>query len=264
MGVMEAIKKGFSVATKNLGLVLVLFVFNAIWNLISIPMMPKPGETPTPQATTTAVIFSILFILISIFVQGGALGTVKDYIKEGKTALGKFASYGLKYYLKLLVLGILIVLIIAVVGLVAALIVAATVPLNNTIVTIIATIIAIAIGVVGLYYILLLMLSPYTLVCDDMGVFDAMKKSLRVVRKALGKIIALLVLLVLISLGIGFIVGFLAGLVAVVLPVTAGQVVIGLVNSVFNGYLGIVLMASFMTIYLALSEKEKTAAQKVF
>jgi len=264
MGVMEAIKKGFSVATKNLGLVLVLFVFNAIWNLVSIPFMPKPGETPTPQATGMAVIFSVLFILISIFVQGGALGTVKDYIKEGKAALGKFASYGLKYYLKLLVLGILIVLIIAVVGLVAALIVAATVPLNNAVVTVIAAIIAIALGAVGLYYILLLILSPYTLVCDDSGVFDAMKKSLRVVRKALGRIILLLVLLVLISLGIGFIVGFAAGLIAIALPVTVGQVIIGLVNSAFNGYLGIVLMASFMAIYLALSEKEKTAGQKVF
>lgn len=265
MGVFEAVKKGFSVAMKNLGLVLILIVFNLIWNLASIPLTRQgvtiaKGAAPTPQLTLAALLFSMLFVLVSIFVQGGALGLVRDYIKAGKMNLGGFASYGLKYYLRFLGLGLIIILIIGIVALIAALIIAATAPLNNTVVTVIATIIAIIIGAVGLYCVLLLIMSPYSLVGDELGIIGSMKKSIEVVRKAVGRVLLLLVLLILISLGIGFLIGFLTGLITVAMPVGAGQVVIGVVNSIFSGYLGIVMMAAFMAFYLALTGKEKPAA----
>jgi len=259
MEVIEAIKKGFGIATKNVALVLVLFGFNLIWNLASIPLA-RPGAAATPQITASVLVFSILFILISIFVQGGSLGIVKDYIKEGKAKLGSFVSYGLKYYLRLLGLGAVIVLIIGIVALIAALIVAATTPLNNTVVTVIATIIAIIIGAIGLYYILLLIMSPYSLICEELGIIESMKKSIKVVRKAVGKVLLLLVLMILISLGIGFLLGFITGLATVAIPAGAGQVLIGVINSIFNGYLGIVMMAGFMVFYLGLAGKEKASA----
>jgi hypothetical protein len=59
----------------------------------------------------------------------------------------------------------------------------------------------------------------------------------------------------LIAIGIGFLIGIMAGLVTVALPLKAGQAVIGVVNSLFNGYLGIVMMAAFMTYYMALKER---------
>lgn len=256
MGVIEAIKKGFGVATKNLALVAVLFIFNVIWNLASIPLV-KAGPNATPQLTATTMVFSLLFILVSIFFQGGSLGIVRDYIKQGKAGLAQLISYGLKYYLRLFGLGLLIVLVIAIAGIVAALLVAATAPLNNAVVTIIAAVIAVIIGAIALYFILLLILSPYVLVCDELGIIEAMKKSINTVRKAIGRTLLLLVLLILISLGIGFIIGFLTGLVTVAMPVAAAQVVIGVVNSLFNGYLGVVMMAAFMAFYFALVEKVK-------
>ena len=48
------------------------------------------------------------------------------------------------------------------------------------------------------------------------------------------------------------------------MPVKAGQIVIGVVNSIFNGYLGVVMMAAFMTFYLALAGKEKEKAYRVY
>lgn len=263
MGIMEAIKKGFGVAAKCLGLVLVLIIFNLIWNLVSIPFMPKPGAGLTPQLTLAAVTFSIIFILISIFVQGGVLGLVKDYVKQGKVKLADFASYGLKYYLRLLGLGLLIILVVLVIGLIAALIIAVTTPLNNTVVTVIAAIIAIAIGAIGLYFVLLLIMSPYVLVCDELGVIESMKRSIGVVRRAIGKVLILLVLLILISLGIGLLIGFITGLITVAMPAQAGQVIVGIISSIFNGYLGLVMTASFMIFYLALTSKEKTAQEKI-
>lgn len=275
MGMLEAIKKGFGVASKNLVLILVLFVFNLIWNMVNIVIIPAgivpaPGTDASqapmiPQGVAlTTIVFSMLFVLVSIFMQGGSLGVVRDYIKEGKMKLSQFVSYGLKYYLRLLGLGLIIILFVLIIAVIAALIVAATAPLNNTIVTVIASVVAIAIGLVGIYFVILLVMSPYTMVSDEIGVIEAMKRSMRVVKKSFWKILLLLILLVLIAIGIGVLAGVVTGLLTVAFPPKVGQIIIGVVNSLFNGYFGIVMMASFMALYMALAGQEKTVAQKVF
>lgn len=254
--VMDAVKKGFGVATKNLGLVSILFVFNLIWNLASIPLAAATGAgTQTPQLNIGVLLFSILFILISIFVQSGSMGTVRDYIKEGRAKLAGFAAYGLKYYLRILSIGVIIMAIIVAVALIAALIVAATAPVKNTAITAVAAILAIIIGAIGLYFVVLLMLSPYILVCDEAGVINSMKKSVATVRKALGGVLLLLLVIILISLGIGFLIGFITGILSAMIPTQAGQIVMAVVNSLFNGYIGIVMMAAFMSFYLGLSQE---------
>lgn len=260
-GIMEAIKKGFGIATKSLGLVTVMIIFNLIWNLASIPLAVEPGAALPPEMLTVALIFSLLFVLTSIFVQGGALGLVRDCIKEGKMKLAGFASYGFKYYLRLLGVGILIILIIAIVAVIAGIIIAATAPLNNDAITNVAIVIAIAIGVIaGLFYFIPLALSPYSVVCDDLGVIGAMKKSLQVVRP-LAKtflLVLLFVILILISVAVALLIGWGANLIISAVPAVAGKVILAIVTSVVNGYLGVVMMVSFMTYYLTLS-KGKTA-----
>ncbi len=260
-GIMEAIKKGFGIATKSLGLVLIMMIFNLVWNLASIPLAIEPGAALPPEMATVAVIFSLLFVLTSIFVQGGALGLVRDRIKEGKVKLAGFASYGFKYYLKLLGVGIVIILIIAIIAIIASLIIIATAPLNNDMITNIAIVIAIAIGVItGLFFFIPLALSPYAIVCDELGIIGAMKKGLEVVRP-IGKamLLALLfVILILISIAITYPIVYVATLIAAAMPAVAGKVVIAIITSIVNGYLGIVMMVGFMTYYMTLS-KGKTA-----
>lgn len=257
--ILGAIKKGFGLASKSLGLVLVLFAFNLILNLVSMPFAVTPGAVVTPEMGSAAVIFSIIFILLSVFFQGASLGVVRDIIKEGHAQLGKFASYGLKYYIRLLVLGILIILIVAVTALIAGIIIAITSPLNNAVVTTIAAVIAIAIAVaVGLLYFIPLMISPYVLVSEESGVIASMKKSLEVIKKPFSRAWALLllfVLLVLISLGVGFVLGFIVGLISTVIPAGAGKVLMAIITSIINSYLGVVMIGSFMTFYLALTRK---------
>ncbi len=261
MGVIEAIKKGFAAASKNLTLVLVLFVFNAIWALGSIPLinpvnLATPGAaTPTP-ISKTALGFSFLFILISIFMQGGSLGLVRDYLKAGSSKLGSFASYGLKYYLRLFALGLIIILIVLVAAIIATILIAATTPLKQLAVTIIATIAAVVIGIAALYFIILLLMSPYALVCDEAGIMGSLKSSIATVKKSFWKVTALLVLLILISFGVGFVIGLVIGLITAAMPAKVGQAVIGLANSAFNGYLGVAMMAAFMVFYLGLVKKE--------
>jgi len=257
--IFDAVKKGFGVASKNLGLVLILVVFNLVGSLASMPFAVQPGQTPTNQMTVSALIFSVIFILISIFFQGASLGLVRDYVKSGAAKLSSFVSYGAKYYLKLFVLGLLIILIIGVAAIVAGLIVAATSPLNNAIVTNIAVVIAIAIvAVIGLLYFIPLTLSPYALVCDETGVIEAMKKSLSVVKNPFSRVLTLLllfVILILIALGVGLVVGFLVGLLTAVMPAAAGRIAMAVTTSIINGYLGLVMTGSFMVFYLGLSNK---------
>ena len=263
MGIMEAIKKGFGIAAKNLGLVLVLFVFNLIFNLTSLPFMPKTGETPSPQVMVMVFAFSFVFVLISIFVQGGSLGVIKDYMKAGKAKLAGILSYGAKYYLRLLGLLVFVVLIIAIAGLGAALLIAATAPLGNTVVTTIAAVIAIILGAVALYYLILLVMAPYIVICEEAGVIDSLKKSVKMVRRAIGRILLLLAILILISLGMGFLIGFVTGIITVAMPVNIGRIIVGVISSIFNGYLGVVMIGSFMVFYYGLKARENTA-EKVF
>jgi len=269
MCTIDAIKKGFVVATKNPALILILFIFNLIWNMINVAMMPAPAPitpgmapatvpppTVPPETALLTFLITITFVLISIFMQGGSLGLVRDYIKGNKMNLGKFASYGLKYYLRLLGVGVIIILLIVIAALVAGLVVAAVAPLNNVVATVIATLVAIAVGLAGIYLVIRLVMSPYALVCNETGVIDAMKHSMNVIRrKYFWKVLLLLVLIVLIAIGIGVLVGIITGLITVAMSPKAGQVIIGIVNSLFNGYVGIVMMAAFMSYYLTLQEK---------
>jgi len=257
--ILTAIKRGFGVAAKNLGLVSILIVFNAIGSLVSMPFAVQPGQTPTPQMTASALIFSVIFILISIFFQGASLALVRDYVKSGAAKISSFVSYGAKYYLKLFGLGLLIILIIGVAALVAGLLVAATAPLNNAVVTNIAIGIAVVIvSIVGLLYFIPLTLSPYSLICGESGVIAAMKDSLAVAKKPFSRVLWLLLLfalLILIALGIGLVIGFMVGLLTAVMPAAAGRIVMAIVTSVINGYLGVVMTGSFMIFYLGLKEK---------
>ncbi len=265
MGIIEVVKKGFVVATKNLNLVLILIVFNVIGNLVSLPFTPVQGTQPSPEMSAPLLIFTVVFVLISIFIQGGTLGAVRDYVKEGKMKLSAFASYGAKYYLKLLLLGIVIVAVVVIVALIAALIIAVTAPLNNKLVTIIATIIAMIIGIIAtLLYFIPLTLSPYALVCDEIGVIEAVKKSLKVAKNPFKRVFTLLLLfivLMLISIGIVLVIGYVLNLLIALLPSGAGRVATAVVTGIINGYLGVVMTVSFTAYYLMLTSKQDASAQ---
>jgi hypothetical protein len=256
---MEAVKKGFSVASKSLGLVGILIAFNLIGNLVSMSFVGTPEAQAANQVNAAAVIFSIVFILVSIFFQGASLGLIRDHIKQGSMKLAGFAGYGAKYYLRLMGLGLIIVALIAVVALIAGVIIAVTAPLNNTVVTSVAVIISIAIAVIAavLYFIPFTM-APYALVSNESGVIASLKRSLAVMKplSKVAKLILLYVVLILISLGIGFLVGFLVGLIAAVVPQTIGRVLMAFATSVINGYLGVVMTTAFMIFYFAV-EREK-------
>lgn len=262
MKIIDAIKRGFEIASKNLNLVLIVFGFNIIWNWAVIPFTPEApvgvgaGITMTPGLT----ILSIIFVLISIFIQGGVLGSVKDIIKEGKLELGRFTGYGAKFYLRLLFLALIIVLIIGLIAFLVTLILAASAPTKNAVVIALTSILALIIGAAGLYIAILLFLSPYILVVEDIGIFQAMRMSIDFVKKVFLKILGLGVLLVLIGFGIGLIMGLIAGILSLVIKGKFLQVVTGVISGGVNAYLTILVTSCIVTYYLAMKGKESEGA----
>lgn len=264
MGIIGAIKKGFGVATKSMALVAVLFLFNLAGNLLSIPFTPVApaagGPATLPAGLTAgALAFSLVFILISIFVQGGTLGLVRDAMKTGSMKLGSMVQYGGKYYLRLLGVGLLIVLVLVIVALIAGLLIAVTAPLNNMALTAVAVAIAVIIVIAAALKLFIpLTLAPYAVVCEEKGVIGSLQRSLQLTGKPFSRTLGLLLLivaLVLIALAIGFIIGLVVGLVSVALPAQAGRIVMIVVSSAVNGYLGLVVTAAFMAFYLGIAKE---------
>ncbi|MBL7069495.1 MAG: hypothetical protein ISS34_06530 [Candidatus Omnitrophica bacterium] len=265
MKVLDAIKKGFEIAGKNMNLVLIVFIFNAIWNLGVIPFTPQApaaggaGVTMSPQLT----LLSILFVLASIFIQGGVLGSIKDVIKEGKLELGKFAGYGAKFYLRLLCLALIIILLVGVIGFFATFVIAASAPTKNVVLIALATIVTLALILAGIAVLIFLFLSPYILVMEDMGIFQAIRTSIDFVKKLILNVIGLGVMLVLIGFGIGLVMGLVAGVLSFIIKGKFLQVLTGLINGGVNAYLSIVVASCLACYYLAMkgSGAKETATQ---
>lgn len=253
MKIIDAIKKGFDIANSNLNLVLIVIIFNMIWNLGVIPFTPEgPIGTGMGVAMTPGLtILSILFVLASIFIQGGVLGSVSDAVKQNKLDLGKFAAYGAKLYLRLLGLALVIILIIGLLGFIATLIVASAAPTGNAGLIAVTSIAAFLIATGGLYIIILLFLSPYILVVEDSGVFQAMRASIDFVKGLFLKVLGLGALLVLIGFGVGLIMGLMAGMLSLIIKGKFLQVLTGIISGGVNGYLSIVVTGCLIVYYLA-------------
>ncbi len=250
MGIMEAVKKGFGQVTKLLNVVLVFFVFNTIIGLISLPLA-NPERVGNPGVVAVSIISSIVFFLLFIFLQGGALGLVKDQLKTGANNISRFTEYGKKFYVR--ILGLLLIYILLAIGVVLVLGLASTglLLLGDNIVT--RSIVAVIVTIAAVGLITLLVYPIYVIVADDLGSVEALKKGVATAKANFGKTLALFAVLLGISLVISLVVGFLIGLVSVPLPVVISQILVAVVNAAVQSYIPIVMMVAFLSFYMSLS-----------
>ncbi len=249
MGIGEAIKKGFSITKQSWNLVLTLFVFGAIWNVISVFISPAAGTTPDTPTTIRIVALGLVFILVSIYIQAGSLGYICEKIKQGSANFSKFFELGGKYYVKILLLGLLIALIAGGLILFAALAGAA---LQGKL-HILGVIVALLLAAVGIYAALLLFFAPYAIVADNEKVIAAVKKSVTLVRQNIGRVLGVLGILIAIGFGIGILLGLAFGALTAAAPGQASQIAFGIMSSFVNAFLGVVVTGSFMSLYLSFS-----------
>lgn len=252
MKAVEIIGKGFSIAQKNLGLIIVLFVFNALWNIVTALLGGPAPDLTNSQLNARLAIITVIFVLANIFIQGGLLGTLKDTAGTDTGAqLSNFAKYGKKFYLRFLSLAIFVILIVGLGALVIGLIVSIPLALKNMAVNIIAGLISLLAAGIGLYFLFLIFLSPYSIVVDDAGIFKSMRNSICFIRKSILRTIGLLVLLGLIGLGIAFVLGIIIGLLTVALKLggTTAQLLAGIISSAVNSYITVVISAALILYY---------------
>jgi len=252
MGAVETIKKSFSLSGKLIKVVGIFFALNTIMGLVSLPLA-RPENAGKPGIIVISIFLSVLFFIIFIFLQGGALGLVKDVHKTGNADMKNFAAYGKKYYLKILNLLLLYILIALAFVLVLGLAGSGILALANNAFT--RTLVGVIAGVIGFGAVIMLLFPIYAIVADEIGVVAALKKGISIARENFWKIAGLFLALVLISVLISLAVGFVIGLITVPLPFAVSQVIITVVNSAVQSYIPIVMMLALMGYYLALAGK---------
>lgn len=250
MEILEAVKKGFGQAAKLLNVVLIFFIFNVVIGLISLPLA-NPARAGNPGIIAVSIISSILFFLIFIFLQGGALGLVKDQIKTANASIAQFTGYGKKFYLRILGLLLLFILIAIGVVLVLSLISAGILLLGDSVLT--RSIVALIVTIVAVGVITLLVFPIYVIAVDDLGSIAALKKGIGVAKENFFKTLGLFVVLLVISLILSLIIGFIIGLVTVALPTGISQILVAIVNAGVQSYIPIVMMIAFMGLYMSLA-----------
>ena len=259
MGVLEAVKKGFTQTTKLMNVVLVFFIFNVVIGLISLPLA-NPERAGNPGIVTVSIISSILFFLIFIFLQGGALGLVKDQIKTAYNSMAQFTNYGKRYYLRILGLLLLYVLIAIAIVLVLSLISAGILLLGDNVAT--RSIVAAIVTAVAIIVITLLIYPIYSIVVDDLGSFAALKKGVNKAKENFWQTLGLFVVLLIVSLVISLVIGFVIGLITVPLSPNISQVLIAVVNAAVQSYIPIIMMVAFMSYYMALGKGSAAPVQE--
>ncbi len=247
MSVKSSVQKGFGVARNSLSVVGILSLFGFVWNLVNLFYAPQVQQNP-PAASAGIVIATVLFIFVSIFLQAGSMGYVRDKIKQGQATLSVFMSSGGQYYLRMLVVGLIITLVMIlfiVLGTVAV------VTLKTA-----GVVIAIPIALTAVYLVLLVFFAPYIVVVENAGAIAAIKKSVGVVRKNFLPVIGLSSILVVVGFVIGLLVGLILGLLRVLVPGPASQVVYAILSALLNSFLGVFVTAVFMNFYLEISNTQ--------
>ena len=263
MKVMNAVKKGFEIAGKNLNIVMVVFGFSLIGYIVSLPFTPpvSPAGGFDVVITPQLFFFRVVFFILSVFIYAGIFNLLRDAIKTGKAELNKFVAYGKKFYLKLLGLLALLILIIWIAAFIAVFIGALSGLTNNAVIIFITAIVALSVGALGVYLELLLLFSPYILVVEEVSIVESMKKSIGFVRTNILKVIGLGGLLVLAWLG-AFLGIFLITLVPQLIfnmSDNALGIVVGVLFVSAASYLSVAVAATLMNYYLSLKSPKASA-----
>ncbi|MBK7363134.1 MAG: hypothetical protein IPJ01_12665 [Micavibrio sp.] len=254
MRIKASISKGFNLARSSMNVVLLLFVVGAIWSSLNAYFGPTfEQEQVAPENLGLALGIAaagLVYMLVQVYLQGGLMGYAQASIKNGRATMADLTASGKKYFGKLLGLGILIALIVVVLIAIASMFV-----LLPEAVRVVAIIIALFIAAVAIAFSFLIFLAPYAIVNEGLGVRASLKRSMALVKANMGEILLMLLSIVAISIVAGLILGGLAALISLALPGERAQaIVVGILGSAVNAFLGVLVTTAFTNYYLEVSK----------
>lgn len=253
MKVLDAVKGGIRVAHDYKKLVLILLCFNLFFEiLLCIPGPKLPKENLGIMLLTLIIILMILLItiLLVIFIEGGIRGSIKDILIEKRLLGNRFIKYGKKYFWRFLGFGLLMSVVIGLL----------TIPMMCVFIFIVrqqgwsaissATwIVAGALSGLTLIFTIFTSYGPTIIVLEDTKVFKAFKGSFKFVRKYFTKVLGLCAISLafsVVSIGLSRLSKSFRETKIVI------NAIFGIVIACWNSYIGIILSAAFMILYLAL------------
>lgn len=257
MGIIETVKKGLTLSVKQVNLIVLFFIVNAVMGLISMPFANPENAGQAPVIAASLGI-SLVFFLIFIFLQGGALGILKDVYKQGSGVFSNFVSYGKKFYLRILGLFLLYIAIALIIVLLLALAGSGLLAIADN--AFMRGLVA-AIAIVIMFATIVELIFPiYIIICEDTSVIKAFVKGLKISWDNFWKVLGLFLVLAIIAVIIGLVVGLVTGLVTFPLPFVLGQVILTIVNSLVQSFIAILMWTAFMGYYLNLKGSEASQA----
>ncbi|UCD54611.1 MAG: hypothetical protein JSV93_03570 [Candidatus Omnitrophota bacterium] len=255
MNIVGSIKNAFLLSQKLLKVVLIFFILNVIMGLISLPLT-TPENAAKPAAAVISFFFTVIFFVIFIFLQGGALGLIRDIHKTGACSISNFSAYGKKYYLK--ILGLLSIYILIALGIALVLFLLGSGVLliaNNAFVRALVTVMAVAVALVA---VVMLLFPVYSIVVDESSILEAIKKGINISRNNFWEVLKIFLSLIAISVVVSLVIGFIIGIITIPLPLILTRVIITIVNSAVQSYIPIIMMLVLMGYYLGLAKEGKS------
>lgn len=289
MGVIETVKKGFSIASQcKLFLALVAGIV-VLFNIATAPVNAKlqsmanelqKVQAPDPKLLLPIILLTILVfvlnLLISSFINAGFWSYLRDKFKVGSVGLGSFFSSSIKYFGKIFLLNLLVIafMIAVAVAVVAVFMVGALItgalkgtPALSTTLRVVTGLGSLAVLGVGVYYgLMMFSFAPMAAIADEAKVIESVKKSVRFFRKKLMSLLgvgAIYLGINLLGIGAFLLVIFLESLatgnrqpgpalaVAFIVPIVMMMLVFL--------YIAIAASSSFMGLYLSSSNSDNTA-----
>ena len=262
MGVLNALKSGFSIAAKSLKLWGVLVVINVILFILAIiamvaimgPTMANNANAATPPQPTGSQIISMMIVviigvIIQLFINAGIVGSLRDMVKTGSAKLGDFLKSANKYFVRFTLFSLLMFAVVIVFGILAAVLIGLIASLAKG-AAIVSTMLGIILGIVGLIGLIILglygSLVPVIIVSDESKVFGSISNAAKLLKKKFWVTLGLALIYWVMFLLLAFL-NYIANLGGVAAVSIVSQIGVSLVNI----FLSLAFIGSFIKYYLA-------------
>jgi hypothetical protein len=262
MAVLNALRQTPSALQRNP----VLFVPVFVILLFQVPQLVLQAVDPL-LASLVSFAFSILFVFVLPFFQGGIVG-MADEALDGQTSLDSFVDAGRSNYVSLFVAYLVVLAVNVAIGIVAFF---AAIPVGAAFladlggsvglaVLVVAGLILLLVGLAYLLFLFFVQFYGQAIVIDDLGAVDGLTHSVRVVRRNLASTLGYTVLVAVLGglAGIVFAVPSILGAPqttsALALPrlsvvATAGATVVAVaLGTLFGGFFSVYSVAFYRAI----------------